>query len=223
MAKSTTAAREDYLKAIYHLSTEGNEARVSTSALAERLGFRDPSVTAMLKRLAAAGLVDYEPRQGATLTEDGRLASMRVMRRHRLLETFLVDMLDLDWSEVHEEAEVLEHHLSDRMVDAIDHALGHPIEDPHGHPIPDAQGRLRERALEPLSALPVGVSATVRELDTEDAAHLNRWREFGLVPGARCSMLERREFEDVMRLRVSGREVLTGTEGIVGVQIERDQ
>jgi len=222
MANSTTAAREDYLKAIYHLAAEGDRGRVTTSSLADRLGVRDPSVTAMLKRLALADLVDYEPRQGVLLTEEGRLATMRVVRRHRLLETFLVEMLDLDWSEVHAEAEVLEHHLSERMVDAIDHALAHPIEDPHGHPIPDAEGRLRARSLEPLIALPVGNSATVRELDTEDAAHLNRWKEFGLVPGARCMMLERREFEDVMRLRVSGREVLTGTEGIAGVQIERD-
>ena len=162
MAKSTTAAREDYLKAIYHLSAESGDARVSTSALAERLGVRDPSVSAMLKRLAQADLVDYEPRQGVLLTEEGRLATMRVVRRHRLLEAFLVEMLDLDWSEVHAEAEVLEHHLSERMVDAIDHSLGHPIEDPHGHPIPDAEGRMRARSLEPLTALPVGDSATVR-------------------------------------------------------------
>ena len=131
-------------------------------------------------------------------------------------------MLNLDWSEVHAEAEILEHHLSDRIVDAIDHALGHPIEDPHGHPIPDAEGRLRDRPLAPLGELPAGASATVREVHTADTAQLNRWKELGLVPGARCEMLERQELEDVMRLRVSGREVLTGSAGIVGVQIERD-
>ncbi|MHC4409712.1 MAG: metal-dependent transcriptional regulator [Planctomycetota bacterium] len=147
-----SSAREDYLKAIYHL-TEGGE-RVSTSALAERLSVRDPSVSAMLKRLAAAGLVDYEPRQGALLTEEGRISTMRVVRRHRLLESFLVEILDLDWSEVHEEAEVLEHHLSERIVDAMDHVLGHPFEDPHGHPIPDNDGRIRTRELEPLAVLP---------------------------------------------------------------------
>ena len=222
MAKTTTAAREDYLKAIYHLAAASGGERVSTSALAERLGVRDPSVTAMLKRLAQGELVDYEPRQGVTLTEEGRLATMRVVRRHRLLEAFLVEMLNLDWSEVHAEAEVLEHHLSDRIVDAIDHALGHPIEDPHGHPIPDAEGRLRTRELQPLTALPVGDSATVREVHTNDSALLLRWKEFGLVPGARCEMLEHREVEDVLRLRVSGREVLTGSSGIAGVRIEKD-
>ncbi len=218
----TTAAREDYLKAIYQLAEAGGHRRVSTSALAERLSVRDPSVTAMLKRLAADRLVAYQPRRGAELTDAGRVATMRVLRRHRLLETFLVDMLGLDWSEVHDEAEVLEHHLSDRIVAAIDRALGHPTEDPHGRPIPDADGALQARALQPLLNLPVGATATIREVRTEGSAHLNRWKELGLVPGARCKMVERRELEDVMRLEVEGSEVLTGSEGIAGVQIERD-
>jgi DtxR family Mn-dependent transcriptional regulator len=215
-----SSAREDYLKAIFHLGLEGT--RASTSALAERLGVRDPSVSAMLKRLAADGLVDHVPRSGATLTDDGRLACMRVIRRHRLLEAFLVEVLGLDWSEVHDEAEVLEHHLSDRIVDAIDHVLGYPGEDPHGHPIPDADGRVRARTLEPLDALPIDAAATVRELRSEEPERLVRWKELGVVPGARAEMLERRELEDVMRLRVNGQEVLSGTEGLVGVFVERD-
>ncbi|MHC4939624.1 MAG: metal-dependent transcriptional regulator [Planctomycetota bacterium] len=215
-----SSAREDYLKAIYHL-TEGGE-RVSTSALAERLGVRDPSVTAMLKRLAASGLVDYEPRQGALLTEEGRISTMRVVRRHRLLETFLVEILDLDWSEVHEEAEVLEHHLSERIVDAMDHVLGHPFEDPHGHPIPDSDGTIRTRELVTLGGLPAGAIATVRELRSDEPERLVRWKELGLVPGARCKMLERRELEDVMRLDVNGEEFLSGSEGVDGVFVERE-
>ena len=222
MAKTTTAAREDYLKAIHQLAETRGGGRVSTSALAERLSVRDPSVTAMLKRLAADGLVDYEPRHGALLTESGRAASMRVLRRHRLLETFLVEMLGLDWSEVHDEAEVLEHHLSDRIVGAIDWALGYPTEDPHGRPIPDADGVVRTRKLQPLLDLPVGSSATIREVRTEEPARLDRLQELGIVPGTRCEMVERRELEDIMRLHVGGREVLTGSEGIIGVQIERD-
>jgi len=215
-----SSAREDYLKAIFHLSAEGG--RVATSALADRLGVRDPSVSAMLKRLSADGLVDYEPRQGALLTDEGRLTTMRVVRRHRLLETFLVEILDLDWSEVHEEAEILEHHLSDRIVDAMDHVLGHPFEDPHGHPIPDSDGRLRTRELTALENLPVGSHATVRELGTEEPERLVRWKELGLVPGARCKMLDRKKLEDVMRLRVSGEEITTGTEGVEGVLVEMD-
>ena len=215
-----TAAREDYLKAILHLTENGE--RVTTSAIALRIGVRDPSVSAMLKRLAADGLVDYEPRHGALLTEAGRVMSMRVVRRHRLLETFLVEILNLDWSEVHEEAEVLEHHLSDRIVDAMDHALGHPFEDPHGHPIPDDEGHIRPRSLEPLARLPIEGTATVRELRSDEPERLIRWKELGLVPGARCKMLERHDAEDVMRLRVDGTELVTGTEGVDGVFVKRD-
>ena len=133
-----------------------------------------------------------------------------------------MEILDLDWSEVHEEAEVLEHHLSERIVDAMDHVLGHPFEDPHGHPIPDNDGRIRTRELEPLAMLPEEAIATVRELRSEEPERLVRWKQLGLVPGARCKMLERRELEDVMRLHVSGAEFLTGTEGVTGVYVERD-
>lgn len=214
-----SSAREDYLKAIYHL-TEGDD-RVSTSALAERLGVRDPSVTAMLKRLAAAGLVDYESRQGALLTDEGRVSTMRVVRRHRLLEAFLVEILDLDWSEVHEEAEILEHHLSERIVDAMDHVLGHPFEDPHGHPIPDSEGRIRARQLEPLAALPAGAVATVRELRSDEPERLVRWKQLGLVPGARCKILDRRELDEVLQVRVNGTDCLTGIRALDGVYVEQ--
>jgi len=212
-------ASEDYLKAIFHLEREGS--RVHTTELAERLGVRKPSVTAMLKRLFERGLVDYAPGRGVTLTEEGRLATMRVVRRHRLLETFLVEVLHLDWSEVHAEAEVLEHHLSPRMVAAIDRVLGHPSEDPHGHPIPDAEGRLRTRDLLPLGKLRAGERGTVREVRTAEAGRLQRWKELGLVPGARVSMEAKQDLEDVMHLRVAGRELATGTEGVDGVFVER--
>lgn len=122
--------RRTAYEAIFALGPEGR--RVHTTELARHLGVRKPSVTAMVKRLAEAGWVDYSPRRGARLTEEGRLATMQVVRRHRLLETFL--------AEVHAEAEVLEHHLSERMVDAIDRVLGQPNEDPHGHPIPMPPG-----------------------------------------------------------------------------------
>ncbi|MHC4162559.1 MAG: metal-dependent transcriptional regulator [Planctomycetota bacterium] len=183
-----TSAKEDYLKAIFALGPEGR--RVHTTELALHLGVRKPSVTAMVKRLAEAGWVDYSPRQGVRLTEEGRLATMQVVRRHRLLETFLVEVLGLDWSEVHAEAEVLEHHLSERMVDAIDGVLGHPREDPHGHPIPDAERR-------------------------------QRWKELGLVPGASVRMGERLELEDVMHVEIGGATIVTGSEGVDGVFVER--
>ncbi|MHC4974762.1 MAG: metal-dependent transcriptional regulator [Planctomycetota bacterium] len=214
-----TSAKEDYLKAIFQLGEAGR--RVHTTELALHLGVRKPSVTAMVKRLADAGWVDYSPRRGVRLTEEGRLATMQVVRRHRLLETFLVEVLGLDWSEVHAEAEVLEHHLSERMVDAIDGVLGQPREDPHGHPIPDAGGRLRERALTPLGALRTGERGTVREVRTAGAERLQRWKELGLVPGARVRMGERLELEDVMHVEIAGETIVTGSEGVDGVFVER--
>jgi len=221
MANKPSSAREDYLKAIFQLGAEGRS--VNTSELAARLGVRKPSVSAMLKRLAAEGLVEHSPRRGARLTEEGRLATMRVVRRHRLLETFLVEVLGLDWSEVHAEAEVLEHHLSPRMVRAIDRLLGHPSEDPHGHPIPDAEGRLRARELLPLGELATGEHGTVREVRTAEAERLQRWKELGLVPGARVAMGARQSLEDVMHVRVGDRELATGTEGVEGVFVEREE
>jgi DtxR family Mn-dependent transcriptional regulator len=214
-----TSAKEDYLKAIFTLGA--GDRRVHTTELALHLGVRKPSVTAMVKRLAEAGWVDYSPRCGVRLTEDGRLATMQVVRRHRLLERFLVEVLDLDWSEVHAEAEVLEHHLSERMVDAIDGVLGHPREDPHGHPIPDALGRLRERTLTPLGTLGTGERGTVREVRTDGAERLQRWKELGLVPGASVRMGERLELEDVMHVEIGGETIVTGSEGVDGVYVER--
>lgn len=214
-----SSANEDYLKAIFHLGRDGG--KVQTTVLARQLGVSKPSVTSMLKRLAEKGLLDYAPGRGAALTEEGRLATMRVVRRHRLLETFLVEVLGLDWSEVHEEAEVLEHHLSARMVDAIDRVLGHPSEDPHGHPIPDAQGRLRTRELLPLRALGAGERATVREVRTAEALRLQRWKELGLVPGAALVMKHRQDLEDVMHIEMDGRSFATGSEGVEGVFVEK--
>jgi len=214
-----SSSQQDYLKAVFHLARRGH--RVQTTELARYLGVRKPSVTSMLKRLGRQGLVLYSPRQGVVLSRAGSAVAMRVVRRHRLVEAFLVRFLGLDWSEVHAEAEVLEHHLSDRMVEAIDRALGHPTEDPHGHPIPDARGALRERALEPLGGMRAGERGVVREVRTNDALRLHRFKELGLVPGAKVAMRERQEMEDVMHLGIGGRTVVTGSEGVEGVFVER--
>jgi len=214
-----TSAREDYLKAVFQLAEGGR--RVHTAELADRLGVSKPSVSAMVKRLAQEQLVDLSPRQGVRLTSDGRDLTMRVLRRHRLLETFLVRVLDLDWSEVHDEAEVLEHHLSDRLVDAIDKVLGYPADDPHGHPIPDADGNLLERDLAPLGELRTGESGTVRELRSDAAERLQRWKELGLVPGALVAMGERHEMEDVMHIHIGDETIVTGSEGVTEVFVEK--
>jgi DtxR family Mn-dependent transcriptional regulator len=221
-SRRPSSAREDYLKAIFRLQEAGTGARrrVHTSDLANELAVSKPSVSAMVKRLAAEDLVDYSPRRGTRLTEKGLVATMRVLRRHRLLETFLVEVLHLDWSEVHAEAEILEHHLSERMVNAIDRVLGHPREDPHGHPIPDGAGRLRERDLVPLERLDPGTHGVVREVRANSAERLQRWKTLGLVPGARVHMDRRQDMEDVMHIDVDAKRVVTGTEGVEGVFVE---
>lgn len=212
-------SRQDYLKALYALGLEGPS--VTTSSLAERLGVSAPSVTNMLGRLADEDLVRHAPRAGARLTARGRTQALALIRRHRILETFLVRVLGLDWSDVHEDAEVLEHHVSDRVLEALDRLVGHPAEDPHGHAIPDRDGHMPRRALVPLAELGRGASGTVRELRDRDRPRMARWKEAGLVPGATVRVAEVRRLDDVMELDVDGRRLVTGSEGVDGVLVER--
>jgi DtxR family Mn-dependent transcriptional regulator len=139
-----TRSKQDYLKALLALGPAGE--RVGTSRLAARLGLSAPSVTNMLARLTAERLVLHAPRAGARLTARGRREALAIVRRHRILETFLVRVLHLDGADVHADAEILEHHVSDRVLAAIDRLAGHPERDPHGRPIPDARGRIRRGA-----------------------------------------------------------------------------
>ena len=212
-------SREDYLKALYDLGA-GHEA-IPTSHLAERLRVSAPSVTNMLGRLAADRLVTHVRRGGARLTRRGERGALAILRRHRILETFLVRILRLDWSEAHDEAEVLEHGVSDRVLEAIDRLIQHPREDPHGHPIPDLRGRLARRALTPLALLPLGTRGTVREIRDRDRRRMARWKQAGLVPGARVRMRAVRPVDDVFELDVGRRRMVTGSEGLDGVLIER--
>ena len=211
-------SQQDYLKALYALAPEGES--VPTSRLAAQLAVSPPSVTNMLTRLAADRLVAHTPRAGARLTAEGRRAALAMVRRHRILETFLVQVLGLDWAEVHADAEVLEHHISDRVLEAIDRLVGHPHEDPHGHPIPDRSGRMRQRALEPLAALERGTRAVVREIRDADGRRMARWKDAGLVPGAQVSVKDANELDDVFVLDVGGRKLVTGSEGLSGVMVE---
>jgi DtxR family Mn-dependent transcriptional regulator len=143
-----------------------------------------------------------------------------MVRRHRILETFLVEVLGLDWSEVHADAEVLEHHISDRVLEAIDRLVGHPAEDPHGHLIPDRHGRLQQRRLAPLAALPPGARATVREIHDADGARMAQWKRLGLVPGARVRVREVQPREGMLEIEVGGRSVVAGSDRLDGVMVE---
>ena len=142
---SYPTAVEDYVKVIYS-HTEWQPEPITTSALAARLGLAASSVTEMVKKLAAQGLVTHVPYGAIELTADGTALALRMLRRHRLIETWLVDHFGYAWDEVHDEAEVLEHALSDRLLDLVDAELGHPVRDPHGDPIPAHDGTLTQPA-----------------------------------------------------------------------------
>lgn len=212
-----TRSRQDYLKALHDL---GHDAPVTVTALARRLGVSAPSVTNMLARLADERLVRLHHRGAAQLTAEGQREALHMVRRHRILETFLVNVLGLDWADVHEDAEVLEHHVSERVLDAIDRLCGHPSEDPHGHPIPDRRGRLERRALVPLASLRAGERAVVREIRDRDVRRMARWKQAGLVPGAVVRMRAVREEDGVFEIEVAGEAFVSAGEGVDGVLVQ---
>ena len=213
-----TRSRQDYLKALLQL---GVGEPVAVSALARHLGVSAPSVTNMLARLAEEKLVALQRRGAAKLSPEGEREALRVLRRHRILETFLVRVLGLDWSEVHEDAEVLEHHVSERVLEALDRYMDHPTEDPHGHPIPDRRGRVARRSLAPIGALATGARAVVREIRDRDRSRMARWKQAGLVPGAELVVRAANRDDDVFEIEIAGRRLVTGSEGLEGVLVER--
>lgn len=204
-ATTLTPALQDYLKAIYLLEERG--ASVTTSALAGHLGVSAPSATAMTKRLAALELAARQPYRGVVLTERGRRAALEVLRRHRLLERFLVDQLGMSLDEVHAEAERLEHALSETLEAKIDDKLGHPTHDPHGDPIPDAELRLSDsNSRRSLDELPIGERATVRAVPDGDRALLQYLASIGLVPGAGVETVARGPFGGPITVRTRAGE-----------------
>ncbi len=199
-----TSTVENYLKTILRLSA-GLEpaAMVSPGRIAEALNLTPGTVTTMMKHLDREGYLRYQPRQGVRLRPKGQRAAVQVLRRHRLIELFLVEILRLDWAHVHEEAELLEHALSDRVVERIDEMLGRPAYDPHGDPIPGADGVLREERLRPLSECSEGVYELVRVV-REDPEYLTWLREQGLVPGAQVTLEMRDRLAGILLLKVRG-------------------
>lgn len=181
MASSTV---EDYIKRLYHEQQREPGALVPMGRLAEAMGVVPGTVTTMIKALADSGLVDYEPRAGVRLTRGGEQLALHVLRRHRLVELFLVQTLGLDWSEVHQEAEELEHAISDKVLDRIDALLGHPAADPHGSPIPRANGEVAQQANLALSASEPGHTYQIARVADSDARFLQFAERNGLVPGA---------------------------------------
>ncbi len=214
-----TPAVEDYLKAIYQLADDGEP--VGTSAIAERLGVAPGSVTGMLKRLGRQGLVEHERYQGASLTSRGRREAIRMIRRHRVLELFLVEVLGYTWDQVHEEAERLEHAASDELIDRMAGVLGDPEADPHGHPIPSSAGQLRAADLPKLDQLDEGERAVLRRVSDEDAEALRYLARLNLVPGTELEVLEHTPFRGPVRIRVGRREQMIGRELAARLCVER--
>lgn len=215
MAGQPSRAVQDYLKTIHAL--DGADRVVSPVAIAARLQVRAPSVTGMLKRLADAGWIEYEPGCGARLTPAGVAEARRVIRRHRLVELFLTRVLGLDWSEVDAEAEALEHAISPRLEQAIAAHLGEPLEDPHGHPIPTREGTLARRDLRSLNTFLPGEAVVIREVRDDNPDRLRRWQTLGLMPGVVVRIVRHQPLDDLFELQVGARVVPLGSEGLVGL------
>jgi DtxR family Mn-dependent transcriptional regulator len=204
MSESLTDSIQDYLKIIYELTVSGEAA--STTALAERLGIAPGSVTGMLQKLSSVrpALVSYQKYQGVTLTDAGRRAALKVIRHHRLIEAWLVQSLGYAWDEVHNEAERLEHVISEDFEMRIAAALGHPQRDPHGEPIPSVELVMPVDESIPLSALQPDQQAVVRRVHARDQALLRHLEELGLMPGTRMKVLEVSPFDQVMQIQIYG-------------------
>jgi DtxR family transcriptional regulator, Mn-dependent transcriptional regulator len=194
-----SARVEDYTKAIYAI--ESREGSASTNALAERLGVRAPTVTAMLKHLNALGLVVYERYRGVRLTESGRNVALEVLRHHRLLELYLAESLGLGWDQVHAEAEVLEHVLSEELEEVIAVKLGDPTLDPHGDPIPTRELAIASAAGESLYALEAGAQGTFIRVSDSDPEMLRFLAGHGIGPGARFEVIDKQPFEGPVFVR----------------------
>jgi DtxR family transcriptional regulator, Mn-dependent transcriptional regulator len=199
-AADLTVAVQDYLKAIYALESEGE--RVTTSALAARMGVSAPSVTAMTKRLAELELVERAPYRGVVLTDAGRRGALEVVRHHRLLERYLVDRLGLSLADVHAEAELLEHALSEELEAKIDAELGYPTHDPHGDPIPDRELRLTASAVGmTLLDVPPGSRAAVARVPDRNPELLRYLDELGLLPGSDVEVVSQAPFGGPLTVR----------------------
>ncbi|MCC6580378.1 MAG: metal-dependent transcriptional regulator [Phycisphaeraceae bacterium] len=207
MATSTV---ENYLKTLFQQQQRTTGRHVAMGKLARAMNVTPGTATSMIKTLAESGLVDYRPRQGVRLTQRGETLALHVLRRHRLIEVFLVNFLGLDWAEVHEEAEELEHAISDKVMDRIDAMLGHPSVDPHGDPIPDAAGRMRTSKPKSLADIAVGSKplTLMRVLD-QRKPFLEFLRHAGLTPGTRLTLEQRDDMVDAVVIRVGDREPIT--------------
>ena len=210
-------AAQDYLREIYKLQT-GNE-RVTTTALAQKMGVSAPSATGMVKKLAALGLAEHARYRGVRLTRAGELIALEVLRHHRLLELYLAQTLAMGLDAVHAEADRLEHVLSEQLERRIDVALGRPTHDPHGHPIPNARLKIERTKTRPLSALAPGDAADVQSVPDGDEDLLRYLISLALVPGQTVTLVEAAPFNGPITVGVNGRRTAISAELAAQIQV----
>jgi DtxR family transcriptional regulator, Mn-dependent transcriptional regulator len=198
-----TRAQQDYLKALYQL--HGDQRPVPTRELAQRLGISSPSVSEMVTRLTAQGLVEHDRYRGQQLTREGRKVALELVRHHRLLEMFLVQVLGYSWDEVHDEAERLEHVISERMEQRIFELLGRPELDPHGHAIPTRTGKVKPESNRALTEFRAGDKVVVQGVSDDDAVKLRELDRRGLLPGTPIEIVADSQFEGPLEIRIKGR------------------
>jgi len=217
---------ENYLKAIYQGQSTliGDERLVSMGQVAASLGVTPGTATTMVKALADAGLAEYEPYSGVRLTAAGEKLAGLVLRRHRLVELFLVQVMGMSWAEVHDEAEQLEHVVSERLIERIDQMLGHPTHDPHGDPIPNPEGTITPRNLDTLLTCPIGEPLKVTRIADQDPAFLRFIENNDLKPGQPIEVEMRDAAADAVKLRGrNDRAITIGTRAASKLLVERER
>jgi DtxR family Mn-dependent transcriptional regulator len=198
-----TSSAEDYLKLIYHLQKDGGKATATT--ISRNMGVKASSVTSMVKKLASMDILSYSPYKAVSLTPSGNRIAVEVIRHHRLIELYLKETLGYSLEKVHDEAEVLEHFISEELEERIDMALGYPKIDPHGSPIPAHDGSMEEREQMPLTEAPVGKPFVVSQVAVRNSSHLGYLVGLGITPGACVTVVDRKPYGGPLFIRI-GRE-----------------
>ena len=218
--RRTNEGAENYAKALYELQ-EREPDGVGTTAVAQRLGVTPASASGMLRRLADEGVVEYAPYRGARLTPEGERIALEVIRHHRLIELFLAEVLGMPWDRVHEEAEVLEHHISEELEELIAEKLGEPALDPHGDPIPDRDLAVRSDDSVPLTELEVGEEGVFTRVSDSDASMLRYLAERSIQPGAKLAVRGREPFGGPVVVEIGGRTHPIGPELADSMRVRR--
>ena len=213
---------ENYLKTVLLIEMKTGSEWISTGALAEAMTVAPGTVTSMMKTLSESGLIEYRPYSGAKLTDAGRTLGMRMLRRHRLIELFLAETLNLTWDQVHEEAENMEHAISDFVIDRIDEFLGHPATDPHGAPIPNAEGHLRGNSVstQTLSECSVGLHVRITRVASQEPEFLRYLTESGMELGTELTIEKYNADAGVMSVLTSGQSVTLALTAAATILVE---